>query len=257
MQSTDPGVLRVLERTHTPGRPLQVVQWAREAGFEHVSLDLIYGTPGETDRQFADSLQAAIGSGVDHVSAYSLIVEPGTRMARQVRSGRLPMPAEDVLADRYLIADEMLSAAGLRWYEVSNWAAAAEARCRHNLAYWRGGDWWGVGPGAHSHVGGVRWWNVRHPTPYAEALAGSRSPAAGRETLTLEQRAVERVMLEVRTSAGLPLTALSDSARVTAQRAVDDKLLDASAYDTGMAVLTLSGRLLADRVVRDLIAGEE
>ena len=175
MQSTSTRVLRILDRTHTAGRALDVVGWARSAGFEHVNLDLIYGTPGETDAEFADSLLAAVDSGVDHVSAYSLIVEPGTRLARQVRTGALPMPDDDVLADRYLQADAALTAAGFSWYEVSNWARDAGARCRHNLAYWTGGDWWGVGPGAHSHVGGVRWWNVKHPAAYAAALAAGRT----------------------------------------------------------------------------------
>src|SRR5690606_345091 len=145
-----------------------------EAGFRHVNLDLIYGSPGETTAEFADSLAAVIGSGVDHVSAYSLIVEPGTRMDRLVRTRALVETADDVLADRYLQAETALTAAGFRWYEVSNWSRDTAARCRHNLAYWRGGDWWGIGPGAHSHVGGVRWWNVKHPHAYATALAEGR-----------------------------------------------------------------------------------
>jgi oxygen-independent coproporphyrinogen-3 oxidase len=253
MQSTDPGVLRVLERTHTPGRPLQVVGWARQAGFEHVNLDLIYGTPGETDRQFADSLQAAIGVGVDHVSAYSLIVEPGTRMARAVRTGRLPMPSEDVLADRYVIADEMLSAAGLRWYEVSNWAVNAAARCRHNMAYWRGGDWWGIGPGAHSHVGGVRWWNVKHPHAYATALADRRSPGQAREVLDDDARRTEDILLRLRLAEGLPLNLLRPSGRQEAAESVTEGLLDPAQYDLGRAVLTRRGRLLADGIAIRLL----
>ena len=143
LQSTAPGVLATLDRTHTPGRALDVVRWATEEGFEHVNLDLIYGTPGETDADFHASLTAAAASGADHVSAYSLIVEPGTRMARQVRAGLLPMPAEDVLADRYLMAEKELTAAGMQWYEVSNWSRTEQARCRHNIAYWRSQDWWG------------------------------------------------------------------------------------------------------------------
>ena len=200
-------MLAVLDRVHTPGRPLQVVGWARTAGFDHVSLDLIYGTPGETDDDFRRSLDVAVDAGVDHVSAYSLIVEPGTRMARQVRSGALPMPSDDMLADRYAIADEMLTAAGLRWYEVSNWARDDDARCRHNLAYWRGDDWWGIGPGAHSHVGGVRWWNVKHPARLRGGarrgrLAGLRPRGAGRRS----QR-IEHVLLRLRLVDGLPLAA--------------------------------------------------
>ncbi len=253
MQSTDPGVLRVLERTHTPGRPLQVVGWARRAGFDHVNLDLMYGTPGETDQQFRGSLQAAIDVGVEHVSAYSLIVEPGTRMARAVRTGKLPMPAEEVLADRYLIADQMLSESGLQWYEVSNWAADENAQCRHNLAYWQGGDWWGVGPGAHSHVGGVRWWNVKHPHAYSTALAEGRSPGHGREVLDAGARRTEDILLRLRLSTGLPLDVLTEVGRQEAAAAAADGLLDVSRFGLGTAVLTQRGRLLADGIAIRLL----
>ena len=167
MQSAVPHVLSVLDRTHDPRRVPQVVAWAREAGFEEVSLDLIYGTPGESAADWATSLDVALACSPDHVSAYALIVEEGTALARQIRRGVVPMPDDDDLADKYLLADERLTAAGLGWYEVSNWARRPASACRHNLAYWTGTDWWGVGPGAHSHVGGVRWWNVKHPTAYA------------------------------------------------------------------------------------------
>ncbi len=177
MQSARPHVLRVLDRTHTPGRPEECVAEARAAGFQHVNLDLIYGTPGESDADWRASLDAAVGAGPDHVSAYALIVEEGTGLARRIRRGEVPPTDDDVHADRYLMAEEALSAAGLHWYEVSNWAAGEAARCRHNELYWRGADWWGAGPGAHSHVGGVRWWNVRHPAGYA---AGPRRVAFAR-----------------------------------------------------------------------------
>ncbi|QNK80645.1 radical SAM family heme chaperone HemW [Nakamurella sp. PAMC28650] len=253
MQSTDPGLLRVLERTHTPGRPLEVVGWARRAGFEHVNLDLIYGTPGETDEQFTDSLEAAVGAGVDHVSAYSLIVEPGTRMARAVRTGKLPMPAEDVLADRYLIADRLLTGAGLDWYEVSNWARGDAARCRHNLAYWRGDDWWGIGPGAHSHVGGVRWWNVKHPHAYATALQEGRSPGYAREVLDDDARRTEDILLRLRLSEGLPLDLLTTAGRTEAASAASEGLLQQRPLAGGTAVLTRRGRLLADGIAIRLL----
>ena len=178
MQSAVATVLQVLDRTHTPGRAQQAVREAFAAGFEQVSLDLIYGTPGESDDDWRASLDAVLQAGPTHVSAYALIVEDGTRLGRQVARGLLPAPDDDVLADRYLLAQSALH--GLGWYEVSNWGEP----CRHNLGYWRGGDWWGVGPGAHSHVGGVRWWNVKHPAAYAERLAAGVSPGAGREVLT-------------------------------------------------------------------------
>ncbi|MEU8195556.1 radical SAM family heme chaperone HemW [Microbispora amethystogenes] len=252
MQSAGEHVLAVLDRRHTPGRPAEAVREARAAGFEHVNLDLIYGTPGESDDDWRASLEAALAAGPDHVSAYSLIVEDGTRLAARIRRGELPMPEDDVAADRYLIAEEALTAAGLSWYEISNWAAGDEARCRHNLLYWTGGDWWGVGPGAHSHVGGTRWWNVKHPAAYAARLAEGASPAHAREVLTAEDRAVERVMLELRLASGFPLADLAPEARTACARALGSGLLETEAFKAGRAVLTLRGRLLADAVVRDL-----
>jgi oxygen-independent coproporphyrinogen-3 oxidase len=250
MQSAAPHVLATLDRTHTPGRAVDAAKEARAAGFEHVSLDLIYGTPGESDDDWRASLDAALAAEPDHVSAYALIVEPGTRLAAQVRRGGLPAPDDDALADRFEIADETLAAAGLRWYEVSNWAVDEAAACRHNLGYWRGGDWWGVGPGAHSHVGGVRWWNVLHPSTYSGRLAEGASPAAGRELLDEDTRRVERVMLELRLAEGLPLDVLDDAGRAAAHQAAADGLATLAA---DRLRLTLRGRLLADAVVRALV----
>jgi oxygen-independent coproporphyrinogen-3 oxidase len=253
MQSAKEHVLAVLDRQHTPGRVAQAVRDARAAGFANVSVDLIYGTPGETDDDWRASLAAAIETGVDHVSAYSLIVEPGTRLAARIHRGELPTPDDDVLADRYLIADEMLTQAGFAWYEVSNWSRSVERQCKHNVLYWTGGDWWGIGPGAHSHVGGVRWWNVKHPKAYAARLAAADSPAHAREVLDDAARHTEDVLLRTRLSAGLPLTAMSASERQAAERVRADGLFDDATFDSGRAVLTLRGRLLADAVVRDLL----
>ncbi|MBG0565598.1 radical SAM family heme chaperone HemW [Actinoplanes aureus] len=249
MQSAAENVLRVLDRKHTAGRAPQAALEAREAGFEHVNLDLIYGTPGETADDFAKSLETVIGAGVDHVSAYALIVEDGTRMAARMRRGELPFPEDDVAADRYLAAEEALTGAGFEWYEVSNWAKN-NARCRHNELYWTGADWWGLGPGAHSHVGGVRWWNVKHPAAYAKRLAAGESPGHGRELLTGEDRHMEDVMLRVRLRDGIPLDRVN---RAGAARALADGLLDPAAYRDGRLALTLRGRLLADAVVRDVL----
>jgi oxygen-independent coproporphyrinogen-3 oxidase len=250
MQSAREHVLAVLDRTHTPGRPQQCVSWAREAGFAHVTLDLIYGTPGESDADWQASLDAAVAAGPDHVSAYALIVEDGTRLAARVRRGELAPPDDDAMADRYLAADATLGGHGLGWYEISNWAASEQARCRHNLLYWTGGDWWGVGPGAHSHVGGTRWWNVKHPAAYAARLAEETTPAHAREVLADADRRFERIMLELRLAEGCPLSLFADPAAV--RRAGRDGLLAPEAYEAGRAVLTLRGRLLADAVVRDL-----
>jgi oxygen-independent coproporphyrinogen-3 oxidase len=247
MQSAVPSVLRGLDRTHTAGRPQQAAKEAFAAGFEQVSLDLIYGAPGESDDDWRASLGAALSAGPTHVSAYSLIVEDGTRLGRQVARGLLPAPDDDVLADRYLLAEQAL--ADLGWYEVSNWGEP----CRHNLGYWREADWWGIGPGAHSHVGGMRWWNVRHPQAYADRLAAGHSPGAGRELLNAEDRRVERILLEVRLRDGLPLTLLHAAGLAAAVHHVEGGLLEPDAYVAGRAALTLRGRLLADAVVRDLV----
>ena len=253
MQSTAAHVLAILERRHTPGRALRAAEAARAAGFDHVNLDLIYGTPGETADDFAGSLRSAVDAGADHVSAYSLIVEDGTAFANAVRRGRLPQPSDDVAADRYLAAEELLTAAGFGWYEVSNWARDDAAACRHNLLYWRGGDWWGFGPGAHSHVGGVRWWNVKHPATYGNRLAEGVSPAAGRELLTDRERYVEEVMLRTRLREGLPCSVLDTTGVAAAHTAAADGLVADDALAAGTVRLTLRGRLLADAVVRDLL----
>jgi oxygen-independent coproporphyrinogen-3 oxidase len=254
MQSAVPHVLATLDRTHTPSRVPQVVDWARAVGLR-TSLDLIYGTPGESLADWERSVQVALETGVEHVSAYALVVEPGTRMGAQVRRGELVPPDPDTQAAMYELADDAFAAAGLRWYEVSNWARDPADACAHNLGYWRGADWWGVGPGAHSHIGGVRWWNVKHPRAYAAALAAGRSPAAGREVLDDGARALERVLLEVRTADGLELSALTAGGRHAVAALIADGLVDPAAALHGSdprVLLTRRGRLLADAVVRAL-----
>jgi putative oxygen-independent coproporphyrinogen III oxidase len=251
-QSSAQHVLKVLDRTHTPGRSLQSVDEARAAGFEHVNLDLIYGTPGERDDDLRRTLDDVLSTQVDHVSAYSLIVEPGTRLAAQVGRGEVPMPDDDTAASRYELIDSTLSAAGLGWYEVSNWARPG-SECRHNLAYWRTDDWWGVGPGAHSHVAGQRWWNIKHPAAYAAKIDAGTSPEAERETVDEQTRYTEEVMLRLRLREGLSLERLDESGRAAALTLRETGLLEATEWAAGRAVLTARGRLLADRVVRDLL----
>ncbi|MGI9092651.1 MAG: radical SAM family heme chaperone HemW [Mycobacteriales bacterium] len=253
MQSGRAHVLATLDRQHSPGRAAAAVTEARSAGFAHVNLDLIYGTPGETEQDWQASLDAAIAAGPDHISAYALVVEEGTAMARKVARGDLPPPDDDVLADRYVQADQTLGAAGFSWYEISNWARTHAARCRHNELYWTSGDWWGIGPGAHSHVGGVRWWNVKHPAAYAARLAAGETPAAAREILGEAARRSERTLLRIRLADGLPLAEIPAARRCEADRMLTYGLFDRPAYGEGRAVLTLRGRLLADAVVRDLV----
>ncbi|KQQ00796.1 MULTISPECIES: radical SAM family heme chaperone HemW [unclassified Rathayibacter] len=254
MQSAVPHVLATLERTHDPERVPLVVQWARDAGLQ-VSLDLIYGTPGESLADWERSLDSALANRPDHLSAYALIVEDGTKLARQIRRGEVATPDDDLTADMYELADARLAAAGYSWYEVSNWARDDAHRSRHNLSYWLGHDWWGVGPGAHSHVGGVRWWNVKHPAAYADRLRAGDSPAAGRETLDADTRRVEDVLLRSRLSDGLPIDAVDPEHRRDVAGLIADGLVDGRAALQGRVVLTLRGRLLADAVVRRLTDG--
>jgi putative oxygen-independent coproporphyrinogen III oxidase len=292
MQSAVPRVLATLERTHDPDRIPLVVAWARQAGLQ-VSLDLIYGTPGESLDDWKVSVEAAVAQKPDHISAYALIVEDGTKLARQIRRGEVATPDDDTQADMYEFVDARLAEAGYSWYEVSNWAKtsapvevdlalastlagtsrassthpshasgsdasdssdttdpAAHFQSRHNLAYWQGHDWWGIGPGAHSHVGGVRWWNVKHPAAYADRIGAGHSPAAGRETLDTETRRVERVLLRSRIREGLEIRELTPAGRTAVAGLIADQLVDPRAALRGTIELTLRGRLLADAVVR-------
>lgn len=252
MQSAVPHVLATLERTHDPERIPLVVAWAREAGLQ-VSLDLIYGTPGESLLDWEASIAQALAQHPDHISAYALIIEEGTKLAGQIRRGQVAMPDDDLQADMYELAERRFSAAGLEWYEVSNWARSEEFRSAHNLGYWVGHDWWGIGPGAHSHVGGVRWWNVKHPAAYADRISAGVSPAAGRESLDLETRRVESVLLGCRVRDGLALSRLDARGRTAVAGLIADELVDARAALGGRIELTLRGRLLADAVVRRLL----
>ncbi|CAM2929709.1 coproporphyrinogen III oxidase [Mycobacterium intermedium] len=249
MQSVVPHVLGVLDRVHTPNRSAAAAREALEIGFEHVSLDLIYGTPGESDDDLLRSVDTAIETGVDHVSAYALVVEDGTALARRVRQGELTPPDDDVLARRYELVDAQLSAAGMTWYEVSNWSRPG-GECRHNLGYWDGGHWWGAGPGAHGYVGSTRWWNVKHPNTYAQLLADAKLPVAGFEELGTDALHTEDVLLKIRLRQGLSLERLSDAERARAADVIADGLLVA---EGDRLVLTDRGRLLADGVVRTLL----
>jgi oxygen-independent coproporphyrinogen-3 oxidase len=250
MQSVSPRVLGILDRVHTPNRSAAAAREALAEGFEHVSLDLIYGTPGESDDEVLRSVDTAVDTGVDHVSAYALVVEEGTALARRVRNGELAAPDNDVLAHRYELVDARLSAAGFDWYEVSNWSRAG-GECRHNLGYWDDGQWWGAGPGAHGYVGATRWWNVKHPNTYAEMVLGSRLPIAGFEHLDADARHTEEVLLKIRLRQGLPLDRLSSDERERAEAVIADGLLTS---EGDRLVLTPRGRLLADAVVRTLLA---
>jgi putative oxygen-independent coproporphyrinogen III oxidase len=255
MQSAVPHVLATLDRTHDPRSVERAVHAARSTGLQ-VSLDLIYGTPGESLGDWRTSVESALAHEPDHVSAYALVVEEGTRLASQVRRGEVQAPDPDDAAEKYELADGLLTAAGLGWYEVSNWARAEEARCRHNVGYWTGGNWWGFGPGAHSHVGGVRWWNVKHPRAYAQRLTSGVTPAAAREVLTEDEIYDETVLLGVRLATGLPIEGLRPPGRRAVAGLIADGLVQQrAALRDRRLVLSARGRLLADAVVRRIVLG--
>lgn len=254
MQSGVPSVLKTLERTHNPENVAKAFEIIQDLGFG-TSLDLIFGAPGETIEQWRQSLEAAIAFSPDHLSAYSLIVEPGTKLARQINSKELADVDEDLQAEKYELTEELLSKAGYGWYEISNWSKSKALQSKHNLAYWMGQDWWGYGPGAHSHLGSVRWWNQKHPLSYSKKLEASLSPAVGREKLSPETAALERVLLESRTSAGMSISdleALEPGAGSKIPGLIADGLIEGEWALKGRLVLTVKGRLLADAVVRTL-----
>lgn len=254
MQSAVQEVLQTLERTHKSENVSKAMEIAKKCGLG-TSLDLIFGAPGETLEQWRESLETAIHLAPDHVSAYALIVEEGTKLSRQIRSGELGQVDEDLQAEKYELADELLTQAGYRWYEISNWAKSPEYQSRHNSAYWMGQDWWGYGPGAHSHIGSVRWWNSKHPLTYAKKLEQSVSPAAGREQIDKETSKLERVLLESRTSDGMSISELlqlEPLAEAEIPQLISDGLIEGRLALQGRLVLTLKGRLLADAVVRKL-----
>ena len=255
MQSAVPEVLATLERTHNPAAVAENVAIAKRLGFQ-TSVDLIYGAPGESMEQWQESVRVALAMETDHISAYALIVEPATKLARQIASGEKPEPDEDLQADKYEWLDAELSKAGFQWYELSNWARGEGTTSRHNIAYWQGMDWWGFGPGAHSHVAGRRWSNVKHPTTYAKYLSENQLPSTDGEDLTNVEQQEERAMLELRLRDGLSLDvvrSLNENHAKAISELVASNLIDGRSAISGRAVLTLRGRLLADFVLRKLL----
>lgn len=256
MQSAVPEVLEVLDRTHTPVNVPKVVKWAKDAGLQ-VSVDLIYGTPGETLEQWTESVKSAISYRPDHISAYSLIVEDGTKLAVQIKRGTYTMPDDDLMADMYIEAEKILSQAGYQWYEVSNFSTGPLTRSTHNFAYWKNQDWWGIGPGAHSHINGTRWWNVKHPVAYSGRIRQLQSPAAAREILDATTKNFENIMLMLRTVEGVSTSYLKE----VHGEALDSKLrwlvsqdlICADKLEQGDVILTFKGRLLGDAVTRELL----
>jgi oxygen-independent coproporphyrinogen-3 oxidase len=250
MQSTSTHVLKVLDRTHDPENVKRAVDMARAAGFASVSVDLIYGTPGESLKDWQSTVTQALNLGVDHISAYALIIEEGTKLAAQIKRGEVASPDDDLMADMYLYIDQACGFKGLKWYELSNWAKPGH-ECRHNIAYWKSSDWWGLGPGAHSHIDRKRFWNVKHPTAYKQRLFDGQSPIADSEELTDEMRKSEYIMLASRMRTGIAKRALTVAQYERLSEYIKaDQIIDGPES----LVLTATGRLIADRIVADLLA---
>ncbi len=252
MQSAVPHVLRTLDRTHDPENVARVVGEARQAGFESLSLDLIYGSPGESLNDWHTSVESALSLEVDHLSAYALIVESGTKLAAQIKRGELAMPDDDLMADMYLLVDELCESAGLTWYELSNWSKPG-FESRHNTAYWKNDNWWGLGPGAHSHIDGVRSWNVKHPTAYKTALFAGKSPIQESEILTPQQKSDEKIMLSIRMREGISFSELTSEQLKRISEYPRSGHLNLPRWRDGHVQLTPEGRLIADRIVRELV----
>jgi putative oxygen-independent coproporphyrinogen III oxidase len=246
VQSFDERVLQVLDRQHDPATVPNLISEAKRLGFS-TSIDLIYGSPHEDLESWKRTVALSVALGTEHISAYSLIVEDGTKLARQIKQGELPNVDEDLNAEKYEYATEAFSQAGLEWYEVSNFGVEA----KHNLAYWQSQNWWGYGPGAHSHISGNRFWNLKHPAKYSQQLAHG-SAAAGIERLTKRQMLEEQLMLGLRTKYGIERELLSrlkiDPARVARQIALGNLTV---AKDRVLP--TKPGRLLIDRLVVDFL----
>jgi oxygen-independent coproporphyrinogen-3 oxidase len=252
MQSAVEHVLKVLDRTHNPENVFNATGWAREVGFDEVSVDLIYGTSGESIKDWEKSVDTALALPISHISAYALIVEAGTKLGAQVKRGDVVMPDDDETADKYLLADEKFAADGFDWYELSNWSKPG-SECRHNLAYWKGDNWWGAGAGAHSHINGRRFWNVKHPAAYASIVTQSKNPMHEQEFLSHDEKRSEEIMLKIRLASGLDRAALTAREQDAIAGFVSAGYLLAKQWDGGSVVLSKTGRLIADRIVREIL----
>ncbi len=252
MQSAVSHVLKTLDRTHNPDNLPQVTQWAREVGFKDISVDLIYGTPGESLSDWQVSINAALALPINHISAYALIVEEGTKLANAIKRGEIGNVDDDLTAEKYLMADKAFTKAGFTWYELSNWSKA-NGESKHNSAYWLNQNWWGVGPGAHSHIDGKRWWNVKHPNLYKTKITNNESPVLDQEILEPIQIESERLMLSIRLPSGVSKESLSSEQLKILQPYVESGALDLNNWSAGSVSLSLNGRLIADRIVREIL----
>ncbi len=253
VQSAKDSVLKVLERTHAKENVTKALESAASLGVKDLSIDLIYGTPGESINDLSETLDFALSLPINHISAYALIVEAGTRLARRIESGEIARPDDDEMAEKYRMIDDRLGQYGLHWYELSNWSKPG-GQSRHNQVYWRGEQWWGIGPGAHSFVAGRRWWNIKSPIRYIEAISSDQSVEADSEILTEENLRDERIMLMLRLRDGLRRSDLTESQSRVVEGFIESGGIERESWQQGQLVLTEEGRLIADRIVRDLVA---
>ena len=252
MQSAVPHVLATLDRTHKPENLAQATTWANKVGISEISVDLIYGTPGESITDWQTSIDSALALPITHISAYALIIEEGTKLAAQIKRGEVPEVDDDLVADKYLIADKAFKEAGFEWYELSNWSKPG-SESKHNMAYWNGDNWWGAGPGAHSHLDGKRFWNVKHPNLYKERIQNKQSAVADSEVLKKDQIESERLMLLLRLPSGIEKQTLNQNQLSELSEFVESGHLDRANWNQGRASLTLNGRLIADRILRKIL----
>ena len=252
MQSSVLHVLKTLDRTHNPENLPQVTKWASEVGFKEISVDLIYGTPGESKQDWQQSIDSALALPISHISAYALIVEDGTKLAAQIKRGEIAKPDDDLTAEKYIMADQAFTTAGFNWYELSNWAKP-NSQSKHNLAYWLGHNWWGAGPGAHSHINGKRFWNVKHPNLYKQKIQNNETVILDSEVLEGSQIESERLMLSIRLPQGVAKNTLNNQQILELTDYVNSGHLDQENWNLGRATLTLDGRLIADRIVREIL----
>ena len=245
MQSSDSAVLKTLDRTHNPENVKKAVNILQAAGLSNFSLDLIYGTPGESLTSWEQTVTTAIELEPPHISAYALTIEPGTALYRKTKLQQIPPVSADDQADKYLLLDKILSERNLPWYEISNWAQPG-FECQHNLNYWNNQNWWGYGPGAHSHIAGVRWWNVKHPFSYSKKLTAEKNAIEEKEILSTAQINLERVMLALRLKS-------SDLKEIVPNATLINWLREGYLKeDLNNFELTPKGRLLLDTLVNQL-----
>lgn len=249
--SADPEVLQTMNRPYTFSDVVDVAQEASSFGLG-VSIDLVYGIPGQTLKSWKSTIESAVSLGPDHISIYEHINEPAVSADGELSAAHLSSPDSDLRAEMYALADSQLSDAGFEWYEICHWAKSENSQSLHNISYWTSENWWGIGPGAHSHVRGVRWWNVAGLEEYSSLISEGRSPEKEREILDSQALETERVMLGIRLRHGLKVAEIDQHKFELLRKWAEQRLILDTELRHGKVVLTMQGRLLADFLAREL-----